>query len=405
MSEFTLEKFKEASRIVKEATNETKLMYSQYLSDATGNEVYLKPENLQKTGAYKLRGAYYKISTLSDEERKKGLIAASAGNHAQGVAYAARQYGVKATIVMPVTTPLIKVNRTKALGADVVLYGNIYDEACNHAYELASKHGYTFIHPFDDVTVATGQGTVMMEIYEELKDVDIVLVPIGGGGLATGISSAAKLLNPKIRVIGVEPAGAASLKAALEAGEVVSIDKVRTIADGTAVRTIGSVIFPYLKENLDSIITITDEELVATFLDVVENHKMVAENSGLLAVAAAKHLDVKGKKVACIVSGGNMDVDTMATELEHGLIMRDRLFAVTVILSDNPGALAKLTATISEQKGNVVNIEHVHHLATGSADSVRVNITLKSFGPEHKKEIIEALRKEGYMVEETRANL
>ena len=238
MSEFTLEKFKEASRIVKEATNETKLMYSQYLSDATGNEVYLKPENLQKTGAYKLRGAYYKISTLSDEERKKGLIAASAGNHAQGVAYAARQYGVKATIVMPVTTPLIKVNRTKALGADVVLYGNIYDEACNHAYELASKHGYTFIHPFDDVTVATGQGTVMMEIYEELKDVDIVLVPIGGGGLATGISSAAKLLNPKIRVIGVEPAGAASLKAALEAGEVVSIDKVRTIADGTAVRTI-----------------------------------------------------------------------------------------------------------------------------------------------------------------------
>jgi threonine dehydratase len=405
MGMFTLEKFQEASKIVKEATNETKLMYSQYLSDATGNEVYLKPENLQKTGAYKLRGAYYKISTLSDEERKKGLIAASAGNHAQGVAYAARQYGVKATIVMPVTTPLIKVNRTKALGAEVVLYGNIYDEACNHAYKLASEHGYTFIHPFDDETVATGQGTIMMEIYEELKDVDIVLVPIGGGGLATGISSAAKLLNPNIKVIGVEPAGAPSLKAALEAGGPTPLDKVSTIADGTAVRTIGSVVFPYLKENLDNVITVTDEELVATFLDVVENHKMVAENSGLLAVAAAKHLDVKGKKVVSIVSGGNMDVDTMATEIEHGLIMRNRVFAVTVVLSDNPGALAKLTNLIAEQKGNVVNIEHIHHLATGSADSVRVNITLKSFGTEHKEQIIKALCDEGYKVEETRAIL
>lgn len=405
MSEFTLEKFQEASRIVKEATDETKLIYSQYLSDDTGNEVYLKPENLQKTGAYKLRGAYYKISTLSDEERKKGLIAASAGNHAQGVAYAARQYGVKATIVMPVTTPLIKVNRTKALGADVVLYGNIYDEACNHAYELAAKNGYTFIHPFDDVTVATGQGTVMMEIYEELKDVDIVLVPIGGGGLATGISSAAKLLNPHIRVIGVEPAGAASLKAALEAGEVVSIDRVRTIADGTAVKTIGSVVFPYLKENLDSIITVPDEELVECFLDMVENHKMVAENSGLLAVAATRHLDVKGKKVVCVVSGGNMDVGTMASELEHGLIMRDRLFAVTMVLSDTPGVLADISAIIAGHKGNVVNVDHIHYLATGSADSVRVKITLQTYGTEHKREIIDALREAGYIVEESRANL
>lgn len=402
---FTLEKFQEASKIVKEATNETRLMYSQYLSDATGNEVYLKPENLQKTGAYKLRGAYYKISTLSDEERKKGLIAASAGNHAQGVAYAARQYGVKATIVMPVTTPLIKVNRTKALGAEVVLYGNIYDEACNHAYKLASEHGYTFIHPFDDETVATGQGTIMMEIYEELKDVDIVLVPIGGGGLATGISSAAKLLNPNIKVIGVEPAGAPSLKAALEAGGPTPLDKVCTIADGTAVRTIGSVVFPYLKENLDHVDTVTDEELVATFLDVVENHKMVAENSGLLAVAAAKHLDVKGKKVVAIVSGGNMDVDTMASEIEHGLIMRNRVFAVTLVLSDVPGALAKLTGLLAEQKANVVNIEQIHHLNTGNTDSVRVNVTLKSFGTEHKEEIIKALKDAGYQVEETKAIL
>lgn len=402
---FTLERFQEASKKVKEATNETKLMYSQYLSDATGNEVYLKPENLQKTGAYKLRGAYYKISTLSDEERQKGLIAASAGNHAQGVAYAARQYGVKATIVMPTTTPLIKVNRTKALGAEVVLYGQIYDEACNHAYKLAEEHGYTFIHPFDDETVATGQGTIMMEIYDELKDVDYVLVPIGGGGLATGISAAAKLINPNIKVIGVEPAGAPSLKAALEAGKPTPLDTVRTIADGTAVRTIGSVVFPYLQKNLDEVITVTDEELVTTFLDVVENHKMVAENSGLLAVAAAKHLDVKGKKVVCIVSGGNMDVSTMATELEHGLIMRNRLFSIKVVLNDNPGELAKITNVLAEVKGNVVNIEHMHHLSTGTAESVCIIVTLKSFGTEHKQEIIEAVKKAGYCVEEVRTNL
>ncbi|MCR4955900.1 MAG: threonine ammonia-lyase [Lachnospiraceae bacterium] len=400
---FTLEKFQEASKIVKQVTNPTKLMYSQYLSDQTGNEVYLKPENLQKTGAYKLRGAYYKISTLSDEERSKGLIAASAGNHAQGVAYAAKQYGVKATIVMPTTTPLIKVNRTKALGAEVVLYGEIYDEACAHAYKLAEEHGYTFIHPFDDTDVATGQGTVMMEIFEELEDVDMVLVPIGGGGLATGISSAAKVLNPNIKVIGVEPAGAASLKAALEAGKPTPLNKVRTIADGTAVRTIGSVVYPYLKENLDSVVTVTDEELVASFLDVVENHKMVAENSGLLSVAAAKNLDVKGKKVVCVVSGGNMDVDTMSTELQNGLRMRDRIFDVTALLSDNPGVLAKLVTVIAKHNGNVMDVEHIHNLSTGKEDSVRVNISLKAFGTDHKNEIIEALREEGFNVKEGRA--
>ncbi len=401
----TLEKFKEAAAKVKEVTNDTSLMYSQFFSDETGNEVYLKPENLQKTGAYKLRGAYYKISTLPDEDRKKGLIAASAGNHAQGVAFAARQYGVKAVIVMPESTPLIKVNRTKALGAEVVLHGAIYDEACAHAYKLAEEHGYTFIHPFDDETVATGQGSIMMEIYDELKDVDIVLVPIGGGGLATGISGAAKLINPNIRVIGVEPAGAPSLKAALEAGGPTPLDKVSTIADGTAVRTIGSVVFPYLQKNLDSVITITDEELVTTFIDVVENHKMVAENSGLLAVAALRHLDVKGKKVVAIVSGGNMDVSTMATEVEHGLIMRGRLCSITAILSDNPGELSKITGIISKAKGNVVNIEHVHHLSTGTSDSVRVILTLRCFSREHKEEIINSLKNEGYKIEETEVRL
>ena len=287
----TLESFEEAAAKVKEVTQETKLIYSSYFSDMTGNKVYLKPENMQRTGAYKVRGAYYKISTLSDEERNKGLITASAGNHAQGVAYAAHKYGVKAVIVMPTTTPLIKVERTKSYGAEVILHGDVYDEACAHALALAEEKGYTFIHPFDDPAVATGQGTIAMEIVQELPLVDYILVPIGGGGLATGVSTLAKLLNPHIKVIGVEPAGAACMKASLEKGEVVTLPHVNTIADGTAVQTPGKNIFPYIQENLDDIITIDDDELIVAFLDMVENHKMIVENSGLLTVAALRHLD------------------------------------------------------------------------------------------------------------------
>ena len=309
----TLEKFEEASETVKKVTQETKLVYSDYFSAQTGNKVYLKPENMQFTGAYKLRGAYYKISTLSEEERARGLITASAGNHAQGVAYAAQCYGAKAVIVMPTTTPLIKVERTKSYGAEVVLHGNVYDEACEKAYELAEEYGYKFIHPFDDLTVATGQGTIAMEIIKELPLVDYILVPIGGGGLATGVSTLAKLLKPNVKVIGVEPAGAACMKASLEKGEVTTVSPVNTIADGTAVQTPGSKIFPYIRQNIDEILTVEDDELIVSFLDMVENHKMIVENSGLLTVAALKHLGVKGKKVVSILSGGNMDVITMAS--------------------------------------------------------------------------------------------
>ena len=266
----TLDKFEEASRIVSDVTLETKLIYSDFLSEKTNNQVYLKPENMQFTGAYKVRGAYYKITTLSPEERKKGLITASAGNHAQGVAYAAKKFGAKATIVMPTTTPLIKVNRTKGYGAEVVLFGDVYDEACTKAYELAEEHGYTFIHPFDDLAVATGQGTIAMEIFKELPLVEYILVPIGGGGLATGVSTLAKLLNPKIKVIGVEPAGANCLQVSLKNDKVTTLPSVSTIADGTAVKTPGEHIFPYLKENLDDIITVEDDELIVAFLDMVE---------------------------------------------------------------------------------------------------------------------------------------
>lgn len=392
----TLEKFEEAAEIVKKVTLETKLIYSDFLSAQTGNKVYLKPENLQFTGAYKVRGAYYKMSTLSDEERAKGLITASAGNHAQGVAYAAKCFGSKATIVMPTTTPLIKVNRTKSYGAEVVLFGDVYDEACAKAYELAEEHGYTFIHPFDDLAVATGQGTIAMEIVKELPLVDYILVPIGGGGLATGVSTLAKLLNPKIKVIGVEPAGANCMQASLEADKVTTLPKVNTIADGTAVKTPGSKLFSYIKQNLDGIITVEDRELVVAFLDMVENHKMVVENSGLLTVAALKHLDVKDKKIVSILSGGNMDVITMSSVVQQGLILRDRIFTVSVLLPDKPGELCRVSGVIAGVNGNVIKLEHNQFVSINRSAAVELKITMEAFGTEHKNQIIQALEKEGY---------
>ena len=401
----TLERFEEASDIVRKVTQETKLVYSDFYSTQTGNKVYFKPENMKLTGAYKLRGAYYKISTLSDEERAKGLITASAGNHAQGVAYAAKCFGVKAVIVMPTTTPLIKVNRTKGYGAEVVLYGDVYDEACEKAYELAKENGYTFIHPFDDPAVATGQGTIAMEIIKELPVVDYILVPVGGGGLATGVSTLAKLLNPKIKVIGVEPEGANCLQESVKAGKVLTLDHVSTIADGTAVKTPGSRIFPYLQKNLDDIITVPDEELVVAFLDMVENHKMVVENSGLLTVAALKHLDVKGKKIVSILSGGNMDVITMSSVVQQGLIMRDRIFTVSVLLPDKPGELSHVADVIARQNGNVIKLEHNQFVSINRSAAVELRITLEAFGTEHKKQIMEALEQNGYQPKLVRTNI
>lgn len=406
MSEMlTLEKFEEASELVKKVTSETKLIYSEFLSNQTGNRVYLKPENMQLTGAYKLRGAYYKISTLSPEEREKGLITASAGNHAQGVAYAAKKYGVNAVIVMPTTTPLMKVNRTKSYGAQVVLKGDVYDEAAEYAYQLAEEKGYTFIHPFDDLAVATGQGTIAMEIFKELPLVDIILVPIGGGGLATGVSTLAKLLNPKIKVIGVEPAGANCMQESLKAGEVVTLPGVNTIADGTAVKTPGKNIFPYLKENIDEIITVPDEELVVSFLDVVENHKMVVENSGLLTVAALRHLNVKNKKIVSILSGGNMDIITMSSVVQQGLIFRDRIFTVSVLLPDKPGELTKVSEVIASLSGNVIKLEHNQFVSINRNAAVELRITLETFGTEHKNQIIKALEENGYQPKQVRTNI
>lgn len=391
----TLDRFEEASEIVQKVTNETKLVYSEYLTQQTGNKIYLKPENNQYTGAYKVRGAYYKISTLSEAERAKGLITASAGNHAQGVAFAAQKFGAHATIVMPTTTPLIKVNRTKSYGAEVVLYGDVYDEACAKAYELAEEKGYTFIHPFDDPVVATGQGTIAMEIFKELPLVEYILVPIGGGGLASGVSTLAKLLNPNIKVIGVEPANAACMKASLEAGKVVTLPTVSTIADGTAVKTPGEKIFPYIQQNIDEIITVEDDELIVAFLDMVENHKMIVENSGLLTVAALKHLDIKGKRVVSILSGGNMDVITMSSVVQQGLIFRDRIFTVSVLLPDKPGELCHVADVIAKNQGNVIKLEHNQFVSTNRNAQVELRVTMEAYGTDHKEQIIAALEDAG----------
>jgi threonine dehydratase len=401
----TLDKFEEASEAVRKVTQETKLIFSDYFTEQTGNKVYLKPENMQFTGAYKLRGAYYKISTLTEEERGRGLITASAGNHAQGVAYAAKCFGARAVIVMPTTTPLIKVERTKNYGAEVVLYGDVYDEACDYALKLAEEKKYTFIHPFDDLTVATGQGTIAMEIFQELPLVDYILVPIGGGGLATGVSTLAKLLNPKIQVIGVEPAGANCMQVSLEKGEVTTLPEVNTIADGTAVKRPGEKIFPYLQKNLDGILTVEDDELIVAFLDMVENHKMIVENSGLLTVAALKHLKVRGKKVVSILSGGNMDVITMSSVVQNGLIARDRIFTISVLLPDKPGELVKVSSVIAEQQGNVIKLEHNQFYSTNRSAAVELKITLEAFGTSHKLQIIQALEKAGYRPKQIRANL
>ena len=392
----TLDAFEEASDKVKEVTQETKLVESPYFSAQCGNRVWLKPENMQRTGAYKVRGAYYKISTMSPAELERGIITASAGNHAQGVAFAATRAGARSVVVMPTTTPLIKVERTKGYGAEVVLSGDVYDESCDYALELAEREGMTFIHPFNDPTVATGQGTIAMEIVSELPLVDTILVPVGGGGLSCGVATFAKLYNPKIRVIGVEPEGAPSLTAALEAGHPVKLPSANTIADGTAVLEVGDKVFPYLQQNLDDVITVPDDELIVAFLDMVENHKMIVENSGLLTVAALKHLPAENRRVVSILSGGNMDVITMSSVVQHGLIQRGRIFTVSVLLPDRPGMLVKVASAIAEQNGNVIKLEHNQFVSTNRNAAVELRVTIEAFGEDHKQQIVSALEAAGF---------
>ena len=397
----TLEDFKAARSVLAPVLNTTELVQSAAFSKATGNHVYLKPENMQVTGAYKIRGAYYKISTLSEKQKARGLVTASAGNHAQGVAYAARHAGVEATIVMPTTTPLVKVNNTKDLGAHVILHGETFDDAAALAGQLVEEKGLTYIPPFNDLDVATGQGTIAYEIFQSLPDVDIILVPIGGGGLAAGVSTLAKLLNPQVQVIGVEPTGAASMKASLEAGHVVTLPKVETIADGVAVKTPGDLVFPYIQQNVDHIITIDDTELVDAFLDMMEKHKMIVENAGLLPIAALSHLDCKGKNVVPVLSGGNMDVITVASLVQHGLINRGRVFTFSVHLPDRPGELLRVAEIVAQENGNIIKLEHNQFVSINRQSAVELRVTLEAFGHSHKSAILQALCTAGYDASET----
>ena len=400
----TLKEFKEARGVLSGVIRNTSLVYSPAFSKATGNQIYIKPENMQVTGAYKIRGAYYKISTLSDEEKARGLVTASAGNHAQGVAYAAQAAGVSATIVMPTTTPLVKVNNTKDYGAKVVLHGETFDDAAELAAKLSEEEGLTYVHPFNDPAIATGQGTISYEIFQDLPDVDVILVPIGGGGLATGVSTLAKLLNPNGTVIGVEPSGAASMKASLDAGHVVTLDRVETIADGVAVKTPGDQIFPYIQKNIDDIITIPDDELVDAFLDMMEKHKMIVENAGLLPIAALSHLKCRGKNVVPVLSGGNMDVITVASLVQHGLINRGRVFTFSVQLPDRPGELLRVAQIVAEANGNIIKLEHNQFVNINRQSGVELRVTLEAFGHTHKRAILDALCGAGYAARECHTN-
>ena len=400
----TLKEFKEARGVLSGVIRNTSLVYSPAFSKATGNQIYIKPENMQVTGAYKIRGAYYKISTLSDEEKARGLVTASAGNHAQGVAYAAQAAGVSATIVMPTTTPLVKVNNTKDYGAKVVLHGETFDDAAELAAKLSEEEGLTYVHPFNDPAIATGQGTISYEIFQDLPDVDVILVPIGGGGLATGVSTLAKLLNPNVTVIGVEPSGAASMKASLDAGHVVTLDRVETIADGVAVKTPGDQIFPYIQKNIDDIITIPDDELVDAFLDMMEKHKMIVENAGLLPIAALSHLKCCGKNVVPVLSGGNMDVITVASLVQHGLINRGRVFTFSVQLPDRPGELLRVAQLVAEANGNIIKLEHNQFVNINRQSGVELRVTLEAFGHTHKRAILDALCGAGYAARECHTN-
>ena len=378
----------------------TKLIHSDYFSEISGNEVYLKPENLQHTGAFKLRGAYNKLSQLTDDERKRGVITASAGNHAQGVAFAAQKLGIKAVICMPATTPILKVEATKNYGVEVVLHGDSFDDAAAHSLQLQKKHGYVYVHPFNDREVLLGQGTTALEIINELKDVDAILVPIGGGGFASGVALATKMVSPTVKVIGVEPENAACMKAALDADKIVTLKSADTVADGCAVKTAGNLTFAFCKKYLDEIITVNEMEIMSALLSLIEKHKLIAEGAGVLSLAALSKLPFKGKKVAAIVSGGNIDISTISALIDKALIARGRIFCFAVLLPDKPGQLLNVSQILTNENANVIKLEHNQARVTDSFKKVVLEVTVETNNQDHIDRIIKALNKHGYDVEQ-----
>ena len=393
-----LEDFIKAKEKLSKVLLETHLIYSPIFSKESGNKVFIKPENLQKTGSFKIRGAYNKISNLTVDEKKRGVIASSAGNHAQGVAYGAKESGIKAIIVMPKSTPLIKVESTKQYGAEVILHGDVYDDAYKKAKELEEKEGYVFVHPFNDEDVLDGQGTIALEIWEERPETDIILVPIGGGGLISGIACAAKILKPEIKIIGIEPEGAASAYEAIKENKVIELKEANTIADGTAVKKIGDLNFEYIKKYVDEIITVSDYELMEAFLLLVEKHKIIAENSGILSIAATKKLKEKDKKVVSVISGGNIDVLMISSMINKGLIRRDRIFNFSLNIPDKPGELAKVVDLIAELGANVIKLEHNQFKNLSRFKDVELQVTVETNGSEHIKNLVQTFEEKGYEV-------
>lgn len=376
----------------------TNLVYSEHFSQISGNEVYIKPENLQKTGSFKLRGAYNCISQLSEEEKKRGVIAASAGNHAQGVAYAAQKLGIKAVIVMPATTPILKVEATRAYGAEVVLHGDTFDDASAKASELQKKHGYVFIHPFNNLEVLLGQGTTALEIIDSLKNVDVILVPIGGGGFASGVALAAKLVNPAIKVIGVEPAGAACMSSSLKANKITTLASVDTVAEGTAVKTPGELTFAFIKKYVDEVITVSELDIMSALLSLIEKHKLIAEGAGVLSLAALQKLSCKNKKIAAIVSGGNIDISTISALIDKALIARGRVFCFSVKLPDKPGQLLAISQILSDMQANVIHLDHNQAKVTDSFEKVVLEVTVETHNSEHISQITKELEKHGFQI-------
>lgn len=388
----------QAAKQLNGVVKKTKLVESPYFSELSGNDVYLKPENLQNTGSFKLRGAYNKISQLTDEEKSKGVITASAGNHAQGVAYAAQKLGIKAVICMPATTPILKVAATRAMGAEVVLHGDTFDDAFAKSKELQKEHGYVYVHPFDDVQVLAGQGTTALEILNDLKDVDAILVPIGGGGFASGVALASKAVNPDIKVIGVEPKGAPCMQRSFEKGKVCTLRSVDTVADGCAVKTPGKLTYEFCKKYLDEIITVSEYEIMSALLSLIEKHKLIAEGAGALSLAALPKLNFKGKKVVAIISGGNIDISTISALIDEALVARGRVFCFNVPLPDRPGQLLRIAQILAEQNANVIKLDHNQDHVIDSFQKVILTVTVETNGPEHIEKISQALQADGYTI-------
>lgn len=363
-------------------------------------EVYIKPENLQRTGSFKLRGASYMISQLSDEEKARGVIASSAGNHAQGVALAAAANGIKSVICLPAGAPISKVQATRNFGAEVCLVPGVYDDAYNKALELQKEKGYTFVHPFDNPDVIAGQGTIALEILEEIPDIDAIIVPVGGGGLISGIAYTAKMLNPKVKIYGVEAAGASSMIQSLEDGRIEKLDSVSTIADGIAVKQPGTLTYELCKKYVDKIITVTDDEICAAILLLLERRKIIAEGAGAVSVAAAMFSDLplEGKKVACVVSGGNIDVTIFNRIIARGLQKAGRLCELSVALSDSPGQLVRVSQTIAKCGANVTALLHDRTNTTVHVNECVLHISMETRDKEHIQQIIQALKEEGFSI-------